>query len=44
MPVSGVQFHPESIMTPDGGTLIGNFFDKAARWRNGASAATTAPA
>ncbi len=44
LPVCGVQFHPESIMTPDGGALLGNFFDMAARWRNRAPAAATAPA
>src|SRR6266852_4292668 len=27
-PVEGVQFHPESIMTPDGKKLLGNFLAK----------------
>ncbi len=27
-PVEGVQFHPESIMTPDGKKLLGNFLTK----------------
>ena len=26
--VYGLQFHPESILTPDGGTIIKNFIDK----------------
>ncbi|MCK5404230.1 MAG: aminodeoxychorismate/anthranilate synthase component II [Desulfobulbaceae bacterium] len=27
LPIEGVQFHPESIMTPDGVTLLRNFID-----------------
>ena len=29
-PVYGVQFHPESIMTPDGKRLLKNFLELAA--------------
>ena len=29
LPVEGVQFHPESIMTPDGVALLKNFIDPA---------------
>jgi anthranilate synthase/aminodeoxychorismate synthase-like glutamine amidotransferase len=25
LPIEGIQFHPESILTPDGGRLLGNF-------------------
>ncbi len=28
-PIEGVQFHPESILTPEGSTLLGNFLNLA---------------
>lgn len=31
-PVFGVQFHPESVMTPDGGAMIDGFLDVARRF------------
>lgn len=30
-PIYGVQFHPESIMTPDGRTILGNFIQDTVR-------------
>jgi len=32
LPVAGVQFHPESILTPDGGRIIENCLALARRW------------
>jgi len=30
LPIEGVQFHPESVLTPEGGRLLANFLDLAA--------------
>lgn len=33
-PIFGVQFHPESIMTPDGKTMLKNFVNHARSYRH----------
>jgi anthranilate synthase component 2 len=32
LPIHGVQFHPESILSEHGATILRNFFDLAAAW------------
>ncbi|PZN97716.1 MAG: aminodeoxychorismate/anthranilate synthase component II [Hyphomicrobiales bacterium] len=34
LPVHGVQFHPESIASEHGATILRNFLDLAQRWQN----------
>ena len=36
-PVIGVQFHPESILTPDGGAILDRVVDWAREWPGGSS-------
>ena len=33
--IYGLQFHPESILTPDGKQMIQNYLDEGRRWRMG---------
>ena len=32
LPIEGVQFHPESALTPEGKHLLGNFLDNVGHW------------
>ena len=32
LPIHSLQFHPESIATPEGKHLLGNFLEDAKRW------------
>lgn len=43
LPVHGVQFHPESIASEHGATILRNFLDLAQRWRSEHDAAALIP-
>jgi len=43
LPVHGVQFHPESIASEHGATILRNFLDLAQRWRSEHDAAALTP-
>ena len=43
LPVHGVQFHPESIASEHGATILRNFLDLAQRWRAEHEAAALTP-
>jgi anthranilate synthase component 2 len=34
LPIHGIQYHPESVLTPDGKELLRNFFDHYSTWRS----------
>ncbi len=42
-PSYGVQFHPESVLTPGGKRLLRNFLDIVERWDNGQAGNVPAP-
>lgn len=44
LPVHGVQFHPESIASEQGETIVGNFLDMARDWTSRNLSATHEPA
>jgi len=43
LPVQGVQFHPESIASEHGATILRNFLDLAERWQSERDAAALTP-
>lgn len=43
LPIHGVQFHPESIASEHGATILRNFLDLTQRWRSEHEAAALSP-
>ena len=43
LPVQGVQFHPESIASEHGATILRNFLDLAERWQSEREASALTP-
>ena len=43
LPIHGVQFHPESIASEHGATILRNFLDLAQQWRSEHQAAALIP-